>query len=179
MFWKSSENSQENNCTKVSFLLWRRCSAVNFSYFLNNLFHTTPPPGEGFWLLIMDILSVRISPLTLSWRRSLSYRNQFIDLLHKSIDWFLYVMDLRQDRFNFVLLLLTLKKYFFIWYKIKAWAIKILSFQYDQHSSNTLHECVHIWSFKSECGKFRQDKLRVRRLFTQWQSWTLLQSITI
>ena len=28
--------------------------------------------------------------LTLSWRWPLSYRNQSIDLLHKSMDWFLY-----------------------------------------------------------------------------------------
>ena len=31
--------------------------------------------------------------LTLSWRRSISYRNQSIDLLCKSIDWFLYDRD--------------------------------------------------------------------------------------
>ena len=28
--------------------------------------------------------------LTFSWRRRISYRNQSIDLLHKSMDWFLY-----------------------------------------------------------------------------------------
>ena len=36
--------------------------------------------------------------LTLSWRRSLSYRNQSIDLLCKSIEWFLYDRDLRRER---------------------------------------------------------------------------------
>ena len=36
--------------------------------------------------------------LTLSWRRPLSYRNQSIDLLHKSMYWFLYDNDLRHDR---------------------------------------------------------------------------------
>ena len=34
----------------------------------------------------------------LSWRRSLSYRNQFIDLLCKSMDWFLYDRDLLHER---------------------------------------------------------------------------------
>ena len=29
-------------------------------------------------------------PLTLSWRRPLSYRNKSIDLLCKSMDWFRY-----------------------------------------------------------------------------------------
>ena len=45
--------------------------------------------------------------VTLSWRRSLSYRNQTIDLLCKSIinglqtmDWFLYERDLRHERVN-------------------------------------------------------------------------------
>ena len=28
--------------------------------------------------------------LTLSWRMPSSYRNQSTDLLHKSVDWFLY-----------------------------------------------------------------------------------------
>ena len=36
--------------------------------------------------------------LTLSWRRSLLYRNQFIDLLLKSMDWFLYDSGLRHER---------------------------------------------------------------------------------
>ena len=36
--------------------------------------------------------------ITLSWRRSLSYRNQFIDLQNKSMDWFLYDKDLRHER---------------------------------------------------------------------------------
>ena len=36
--------------------------------------------------------------LTFSWRRSLSYRNQSIDLHSKSIDWFLYDGDLCHER---------------------------------------------------------------------------------
>ena len=36
-------------------------------------------------------------PLTLSLRRSLSYKNQFIVLHSKSIDCFLYDRDLRQE----------------------------------------------------------------------------------
>ena len=37
-------------------------------------------------------------PLTLSWRRSLSYRNHSIDLLCKSMDWFLYDRNLCHER---------------------------------------------------------------------------------
>ena len=39
-------------------------------------------------------------PLTLLWRRLLSYRNQFIDLRSKSMDWFLYDNGLRHERVN-------------------------------------------------------------------------------
>ena len=38
--------------------------------------------------------------LILSWRKSLSYRNQSIDLLCKSMDWFLYDNSLRHERVN-------------------------------------------------------------------------------
>ena len=38
--------------------------------------------------------------LTLSWRRPMSYRNQSIDLLRKSMDWFLYDIDLHHERVN-------------------------------------------------------------------------------
>ena len=39
-----------------------------------------------------------ISVLTLSWRRPLSYRNQSIYLLRKSMEWFLYDNGLRHER---------------------------------------------------------------------------------
>ena len=42
------------------------------------------------WMLTSD--------LTLSWRRPISYRNQSIDLLCKSMDWFLYDIGLRHER---------------------------------------------------------------------------------
>ena len=37
---------------------------------------------------------------SLSWRMSLSYRNQSIDLHSKSMDWFLYDRDHRYERLN-------------------------------------------------------------------------------
>ena len=39
---------------------------------------------------------------TLSWWRSLSYRNQSLDLLCISIDWFLYDRDLRHERIRWM-----------------------------------------------------------------------------
>ena len=41
-----------------------------------------------------------VTKLTLSWRGSLSYRNQSIDLQSKSVDWFLYDNGLRHERVN-------------------------------------------------------------------------------
>ena len=38
--------------------------------------------------------------LTLSWWMRLSYRNQSIDLVCKSMDWFLYDINLRHERVN-------------------------------------------------------------------------------
>ena len=38
--------------------------------------------------------------LTVSWRRPLTYRNQSIDLLFKSMDWFLYERDPHHERVN-------------------------------------------------------------------------------
>ena len=40
------------------------------------------------------------SVLTLSWRRPLSYRNQSIDLLCRSMDWFLYDNGPHHERVN-------------------------------------------------------------------------------
>ena len=38
--------------------------------------------------------------LPLSWRRFLSYRNQYINLICKLIDWFLHYRELRHERVN-------------------------------------------------------------------------------
>ena len=47
---------------------------------------------EESWLLS--------TPMSLSWRRPLSYRNQSIDLLDKSTDWSLYDNGPRHERVN-------------------------------------------------------------------------------
>ena len=104
MLLKFSQNSQENNCARVSFSiklqayaratllkkrLWRRCFPVNFGKFLR-----TPISTEQFWWLLLyrnGILAWNV--LTLSCWRFLSCRNQSIDLLCKSMHWFLYGRD--------------------------------------------------------------------------------------
>ena len=56
-------------------------------------------------LSILGLCTNGLNRLTLSWRRSLSYRNQSTDLLCKSMDWFLYDRDPRHERVNIFLLL--------------------------------------------------------------------------
>ena len=61
------------------------------------------PKGEGInltWYLkaFCSLCSLCWNCLTLSWRSSLSYQNQSIDLLCNSMDWFLYDRDLRHER---------------------------------------------------------------------------------
>ena len=48
--------------------------------------------------LIYLVGRARQRKLTLSFRRSLSYRNQSIDLQSISMDWFLYDRDLYHER---------------------------------------------------------------------------------
>ena len=56
--------------------------------------------AETLYTSEMKIMKIILSSLTLSRRRPLSYRNQSIDLLRKSVDWFLYDNGLRLERVN-------------------------------------------------------------------------------
>ena len=56
-----------------------------------------------FLLKLILIGNNPMMTLTLSWRRPLSYRNQSIDLLRKSVDWFLYDNGLHHDRTKYCL----------------------------------------------------------------------------
>ena len=49
---------------------------------------------------IYMIGNLKLRSLTLSWRRSLSYRNQSIDLQSKWMNWFLYDSDFCHERVN-------------------------------------------------------------------------------
>ena len=62
--------------------------------------------------LILKMLKlVLLEILTLSWWRSLSYRNQAIDFLCKSVDLFLYDRDLHHERAKAIKLTNTQKNY--------------------------------------------------------------------
>ena len=122
VFLEVSQNSQENTCARVSFLIKLQVWAWNFikketlaQVFSNefweiskNTFSYRMPLRDGFCILlyfwglfnykIYDIMSITIDSMehfwsyflhhkyvdnlwTLSWRRSLPYRNKSIDLL--------------------------------------------------------------------------------------------------
>ena len=63
------------------------------------------------WVLVIATIPKLKNWLTLSWRRSLSNRNQSIDLPSKSMDWFLYDNGLRHERVKVVYRVLNEWKY--------------------------------------------------------------------
>ena len=111
----------------TSFLIDSWNFHVLFFQYPQNSMPSTPPPSSPLclhffwnspflfmWLKFQERLFaekalLRILPnlhggvffaqlLTLSCRKSLSYKNRFIDLLYKSMDWLLYHRDLRHER---------------------------------------------------------------------------------
>ena len=55
-----------------------------------------------YWQVRYDFeAAVDKKGFTLLWKRSLSYRNQSIDLFCISVDWFHYNSDLRHEEINF------------------------------------------------------------------------------
>ena len=53
---------------------------------------------DPYIVIGIKVMIKKLQSLSLLWRMSLSYRNQFIDLLCKWMHWFLYDMDLRHER---------------------------------------------------------------------------------
>ena len=113
--------------------------------------------------------------LTLSWQRSLSYRNQSIDLLCKSVDWFLYNNGFRHERVNsltrsrFGLSHLNKRKFR---HNFQDYMNPLCSFSleienwsdYLLHCHNFHHQRIDLMSsVKSIC-----DNLRVWCAFIQW-----------
>ena len=90
-------------CTKSRTRLFINC--YQLSVFANKSVRTCPIKLKISMLYHMKnnlrntVFSISVVlPLTLSWRRPIPYRNQFIDLLCKSMDLFLYDNGLRHER---------------------------------------------------------------------------------
>ena len=75
---------------------------LNMYWWRSELAFTNPATLEGTsfkdYCNTLPILVVPLACLTLSWRRPLLCRNQSIDLLCKSMDWFLYDNGPRHER---------------------------------------------------------------------------------
>ena len=82
---------------------WKHSQAFTGNHFLETL-HVRCL--TGFWIRLFILLWLRprhlgaCLKLILSWWRSLSYRSQSIDLLCKSMKWFLYDRDLHHEKVN-------------------------------------------------------------------------------
>ena len=74
-----------------------------------------------------EIFHFYFPTLTLSWRRSLSYRNTSIDLPFRLVDWFLYDRDFRHGRVKFGSFWIYLKSVFF-WLVCECKKLKVFIF---------------------------------------------------
>ena len=80
----------------------RLCSKIHFHPFQAND-HFQSPRKTVFYILKWHRKGTLLwNDLTLSWWRSLSNRNQSIDLQSKSMNWFLYDRDLRHEKVNII-----------------------------------------------------------------------------
>ena len=75
--------------------------------------------------------------LTLLWRRSLSYRNQSIDLQSKSMDWFLYDSYLRHEKLNWW----SIPKHTVQMLKLQEMASLVPSNSSSEHFLNNWYNC--------------------------------------
>ena len=87
--------------------LWHRCFPENFANFSRTPFIQNTSEQLPLPIHIREYITDKISyftrctpcfHLTLSSRRSLSYRNEPIDLQIKSMNWVLYHRDVRHER---------------------------------------------------------------------------------
>ena len=117
--------------------------------------------------------------LTFSWRRPISYRNQSIDLLCKSMDWFLFDIGLRHERVKLIILSFfteglwkSINNYrysMFIWYFITLIFMTVCSYHvtYAFRSESTIawmsrnslletyvYLCLHL-SITTESGPYK------------------------
>ena len=83
--------------------------------------------------------------LTLSWLRPLSFRNQFTDLLYKSMDWFLYDNGLQ--------LKIVLKE--------SPAYINFIVFRGGASLNHTLRYDLHLAIFFSTCGQICEERIPV------------------
>ena len=126
---------------------------VNFAKFLNRIFLRV----ISGWLLV-NSTGQFLDYLTLSWRGSLSYRNQFIDFGPKSIDWFLYDRDLRLERvIEFLVYAITFRFDFVAHHKILC-NLSISTWIYHCVKSVQFSSGPYFPSFSPNVGKYGPER---------------------
>ena len=98
VFWKVSQNLQENFCLFFIKVADKRLRNKSIPQSINWLINCLLILLNWFAKLTLITDMYMWSALTLSRRRPLSYRNQPIDLLRKSMGWFLHDNGLRLER---------------------------------------------------------------------------------
>ena len=107
------ENTDQNNSeyghssrseTSSSFVYKITSLSIKAKLIFFNVMWTREDFSSANWTLHLlnvtlgRVWMIRSLALNLSWRNSVSYRNQSIDLICKSMDWFLYDRKLRHER---------------------------------------------------------------------------------
>ena len=103
--------------------------------------------NEKLHFLWSKISIIIFDSLTPSWRWSISYRNQSIDLLWKSMAWFLCDIDIRHER---------VKRNSYLSLKVKLSFVKLClpntSNAYEYNNLNLYNlECLLYWSLRKKC----------------------------
>ena len=120
--------------------------------------------------------------LTLSWRRLLSYRNQSIDLLGKSMDWFLYDKDLRHERMKKNIesnIFFEVQNYYFVFESVLIfffkWSYSQRCFDVAQRCENRRWKWQRCFDVVQQCSVQRWKTQRcfnivLRCKFQRWQT---------
>ena len=99
-----------------------------------------------------EIFHFYFPTLTLSWRRSLSYRNTSIDLPFRLVDWFLYDRDFRHERVKFGSFWIYLKSVFF-WLVCERKKLKVFIFYSSKQTRAGVSELSEPQLFKIILGQ--------------------------
>ena len=136
--------------------------------------------SKNVWMIVLSVTVLMVQGLTLSWRRSKSYRNQSIDFQSKPIDWFLYDRDLRHERVDVKLALREKLRRFLgrIWEHRKIsymWKVVILK----RRSHNKNHKIIMRKFWKKHvlipfCGKFQLLKVVINLSSKIWFLFVLM-----
>ena len=103
-------------------------------YIIFIIFLTRPRETRGTYKIV-GIPRVVVDEVTLSLRRPLSYRNQSIDLLCNSMDWFLYNRNLRCNRVNPKMYINSRNKFSHVQYWVELLIGKIYNENFTDEAS--------------------------------------------